>query len=346
MVVQSRMTSTQREFDDEMILRACDLARNSDLTRDLNPHVGAVVADADGNLIGQGWHQGSGSDHAEVVALREAGDRAKGATVYSTLEPCASTGKRGPCTQALIDAGVARVVFGQRDPNSAMSGGARILEDAGISVTGDVQSAACASLNTSWTFAHTNGRPWVIWKTATSLDGFIAAEDGTSQWITSDESREKVQEIRARVGAIVTGTGTALADDPLLTVRAHANAEQPLRVIVGTRDLPNNLKLFSTEPPAISLKLDLSEALSTLWSDHGIHQVLLEAGPGLSNAAWSQDIVDEVYWFIAPVMLGSGRSVTGPIGIQTLAQARRFPEYQLNRVGLDLVMHFTTRQDQ
>ncbi len=339
------MTSTQREFDEAMIDRACDLARTPNLVRDVNPYVGAVVVDADGQIVGHGWHKGAGTDHAEVVALREAGDRARGATVYSTLEPCASTGKRGPCTQALIDAGVSRVVFGQRDPNVSMAGGAAVLESAGIIVHGDVQVDLCSSLNASWTFAHTHNRPWVIWKTATSLDGFIAAEDGSSKWITSDDARAKVQEIRAGVGAIVTGTGTALVDDPLLTVRAHSPQDQPLRVVVGMRDLPESLNLFSTEPRAVSLKQDLADALTTLWQEHGVHCVLLEAGPGLSTAAWEQDLVDEVYWFMAPVILGSGRSVTGPLGIHQLSEAHRFPEYQVNRVGLDLVIHFTTRQD-
>lgn len=339
------MTSTQREFDEEMMARACDLARIPNLVRDRNPRVGAIVVDLNGKVIGQGWHQGSGTDHAEVVALREAGALAKGATIYSTLEPCSATGKRGPCTQALLDAGVSRVIFGQSDPNVAMSGGAAILKSAGITVVGDVLGAECTALNQSWTFAHMHGRPWVIWKTATSLDGFVAADDGSSKWITSDDARDCVQDIRANVGAIVTGTGTALDDDPLLTVRTLPAHDQPLRVVVGSRELPGHLQLMQPEPQALTLDMDLSDALGELWNSHGIHCVLIEAGPGLSTAAWSKDLVDEVYWFMAPVLLGSGRSVTGPIGVHTLVDARRFPEYELNRVGLDLVVHFTTRQD-
>ena len=199
------------------------------------------------------------------------------------------------------------------------------------------------ALNASWNFAQQNNRPWVIWKTATTLDGFVAAEDGTSKWITGEPARERVQEIRASVGAILTGTGTVLADDPLLTVRSLPADKQPLRVIVGDRDLPADSQIFTGEKPAIRMAGDLSKVISELWQSHGVHSVLVEAGSHVSQSLWSANLVDEVYWFQAPVILGSGKPAIGNFGVNTLANASRFPEYQVDRVGLDLLVHFTTR---
>ena len=183
----------------------------------------------------------------------------------------------------------------------------------------------------------------MIWKTATTLDGFVAAGDGTSKWITGEPARERVQGIRASVGAILTGTGTVLADDPLLTVRALPDAQQPLRVIVGDRDLPASAQIFSGATPAIRMAGDLAKVITELWQLHGVHKVLVEAGSHVSQSLWSANLVDEVYWFQAPVILGSGKPAIGSFGVNTLANASRFPEYQVDRVGLDLLVHFTTR---
>ncbi len=323
--------------------RAIELAYQVDLSRDINPSVGAVIVDADGNIVGEGWHEGSGTAHAEVMAIAQAGSKAVGATLYCTLEPCNAQGKTGPCAQAVIAAGITKVVIAQTDPHEAMSGGVKTLQAAGIEVeVGNLQDASIA-LNASWNFAQQNNRPWVIWKTATTLDGFVAAEDGTSKWITGEPARERVQEIRASVGAILTGTGTVLADDPLLTVRALPADKQPLRVIVGDRELPADSQIFAGEKPAIRMAGDLSKVITELWQLHGIHSVLVEAGSHVSQSLWSANLVDEVYWFQAPVVLGSGKPAIGNFGVNTLANASRFPEYQVDRVGLDLLMHFTTR---
>lgn len=322
--------------------RAIQLAQNADLVRDINPAVGSVVVDDTGNIVGEGWHKGSGTLHAEMMAIKNAGDKAKGATVYITLEPCAQVGKQGACTTGLIEAEVAKVVFGQSDPNPKMSGGAQILRAAGIEVESGVLSQACAELNSSWTFAHTHGRPWVIWKTATSLDGFIAPADKTRLQLTGEESMAYVQQLRSQVGAVVTGTGTALIDDPLLTVRQLAADKQPLRVVVGKRELPKSLQLFIGAKPAIQLAMDLEPALQLLWTQHGIHKVLLEAGQGLASAAWSKDLVDEVYWFQAPKILGEGILAVGDFGLSSLDDAPRFSQLEVNRVGLDLLIHFLT----
>ena len=183
----------------------------------------------------------------------------------------------------------------------------------------------------------------MIWKTASTLDGFIAAEDGSSKWITGEPARERVQEIRASVGAILTGTGTILADNPLLTVRSLSSDEQPLRVIVGDRELPATAQIFTGEKPAIRMAGDLAKVIVDLWQVHGIHSVLVEAGSHVSQSLWSANLVDEVYWFQAPMVIGSGKPVIGNFGVNTLSNASRFPEYQVDRVGLDLLVHFTTR---
>lgn len=323
--------------------RAIELASRIDLSRDINPTVGAVIVDASGNIVGEGWHKGSGTDHAEVMAIAQAGSKAVGATLYCTLEPCNAQGKTGPCAEAVIAAGITKVVIGQTDPHQAMSGGVNILRDSGIEVEVGFMQDAANSLNTSWNFAQENNRPWVVWKTATTLDGFVAAEDGTSKWITGEPARERVQEIRASVGAILTGTGTILSDDPLLTVRSLPSDAQPLRVIAGNRDLPETAQIFSGDKPAIRMAGDIAQVINELWQKHGIHRVLVEAGPRISQSLWSANLVDEVYWFQAPVVLGSGKPAIGNFGVNTLANASRFPEYQVDRVGLDLLVHFTTR---
>jgi diaminohydroxyphosphoribosylaminopyrimidine deaminase/5-amino-6-(5-phosphoribosylamino)uracil reductase len=328
---------------DSFMSRALELAKTTDLARDINPAVGAVVVDANGAVVGEGWHNGSGSAHAEVMAINEAGAKAQGATLYCTLEPCNAQGKTGPCAQAIISAGISKVVIGQRDPNKNMSGGLETLIAAGIKVTDGVLAEQALELNRSWSFAQQNNRPWVIWKTATTLDGFVAATDGTSQWITSEPARERVQEIRASVGAIVTGTGTVLADDPLMTVRKLTEAEQPLRIVVGDRKLPTSAQIFTGTKPGIQLSGDLTTVIASLWSKYGVHRVLVEAGSHLSQSLWSADLVDEVYWFQAPVLLGAGKPAIGNFGVNTLTNAPRFPDYQVDRVGLDLLVHFTTR---
>jgi diaminohydroxyphosphoribosylaminopyrimidine deaminase/5-amino-6-(5-phosphoribosylamino)uracil reductase len=323
--------------------RAIELASKVDLSRDINPTVGAVIVDASGTIVGEGWHNGSGTVHAEIMAIAQAGSKAVGATLYCTLEPCNAQGKTGPCAQAVIAAGITKVVIAQADPHRAMSGGVKTLQAAGIEVEVGLLQDSAIDLNASWNFAQENNRPWVIWKTATTLDGFVAAEDGSSKWITGEPARERVQEIRASVGAILTGTGTVLADDPLLTVRALPNDQQPLRVIVGDRELPANSQIFTGANPAIRMPGDLSKVIAELWQEHGVHKVLVEAGSHVSQSLWSANLVDEVYWFQAPMILGSGKPAIGSFGVNTLANASRFPEYQVDRVGLDLLVHFTTR---
>src|SRR6476661_2688693 len=186
---------------------------------DPNPRVGCVVVAADGTVVGEGFHHGAGTPHAEVEALRAAGEAARGATAYVTLEPCSHSGRTGPCTEALVAAGVARVVFAQSDPNPDAAGGAERLHAAGVQVSGGVLADEAADLNERWGRTVLLGRPLVTWKVATTLDGRSAAADGTSQWVTGEEARADVHGLRATRDAVLVGTGTALVDDPRLTVR-------------------------------------------------------------------------------------------------------------------------------
>ena len=205
-------------YEETLMRRALELAALGPVA-DPNPRVGAVVTATDGRVVGEGFHRGAGHPHAEVEALALAGENANGGTAWVTLEPCDHTGRTGPCSRALLDAGVNRVVFGQADPNPQAAGGAARLRAGGVAVEGGVLVEEARELNRAWTFAVTRGRPRVVWKFAATLDGRSAAADGTSQWITGPAARADVHRLRAESGAIMVGTGTVLADDPSLTVR-------------------------------------------------------------------------------------------------------------------------------
>ena len=226
-----------------------------------------------------------------------------------------------------------------------MAGGVARLREAGIEVITGVMSDEATELNKSWTFAHLHNRPWVIWKTATTIDGFITIAGADSPWITCEESRQKVQTIRAGVGAIVTGTGTVMADNPHLTVRANATDAQPLRVVVGSRPIDPHANVLQGPHPALLTSDDIGDVLTKLWREHGIHNVLIEAGQGLSSSVWAQHLVDEVYWFQAPTIAGDGIRVLGDIGVKTVEDIRRFSQIAVNRVGLDIVSHFLVTKD-
>ena len=216
--------------------RAIELAAQSPDTRP-NPKVGCVIIDPTGQVVGEGFHEGAGTAHAEIVALDRAGEAARGATAVVSLEPCNHTGRTGPCAHALIAAGVARVVFAQSDDNGKAAGGAATLRAAGIQVTEGLMAEQARAVNPYWTFAAQQKRPYVIWKTAATLDGFVAAADGSSRWITGEAAREDVHRLRAEVDAVMVGTGTMLVDDPELTARIDGDLadQQPLRVVMGQR---------------------------------------------------------------------------------------------------------------
>jgi len=310
--------------------RALKLAATPGVPFGPNPRVGCVLLDAAGAVLGEGHHRGAGTAHAEVDALasaRAAGHDVRGATAVVTLEPCDHTGRTGPCTQALLAAGVRRVVHALPDPTAQAGGGADTLRAAGVEVEQGLLADEAARLNRGWRHGLAHRRPLVTWKLATTLDGRSAAADGTSRWITGPAARADVHLLRARVDTVVAGTGTVLTDDPRLTVRPPSGAlpadHQPLRVVAGERDLPADARVLDREAETLHLRTrDPHEVLGTLF-DRGRRHVLLEGGPTLAAAWLRAGVVDEVLAYVAPVLLGAGTPTVGDLGITTIADAFR-----------------------
>ncbi|MFC0681998.1 bifunctional diaminohydroxyphosphoribosylaminopyrimidine deaminase/5-amino-6-(5-phosphoribosylamino)uracil reductase RibD [Lysobacter korlensis] len=311
-----------------------------------NPQVGCVLIDENGSRVAEGWHRGAGTAHAEVDALSRlaAAGRsdASGLTAVVILEPCNHHGRTGPCAGALLDAGVARVVYAVPDPGAASAGGAERLAAAGVEVIGGVLRAEVEDFLRPWLTATRLGRPHVVVKWASTLDGRAAADDGTSQWITGEAARQRVHEQRSQVDAILVGTGTVLADDPSLTARGGDYGEflpfQPLPVVIGERPVPADAKLRSH--PAGLLETgtrDLDEVLRDLYA-RGIRRVLVEGGPTLASAFLEADLADELSVYLAPVLLGGGRLAVGDIGVPTLAAAKRLTLSSVESLGGDLLV--------
>jgi diaminohydroxyphosphoribosylaminopyrimidine deaminase/5-amino-6-(5-phosphoribosylamino)uracil reductase len=305
-----------------------------------NPRVGCVLLSPTGEQLAVGHHRGAGTPHAEVDALRQAGEAARGATAVVTLEPCTHTGRTGPCVDALVEAGVARVVFGQTDPTPLAAGGADRLRAAGVDVEAGVLAAEAEALNVEWTFAVTHGRPFVTWKYAATMDGLSAAPDGSSKWITSAEARRDVQRFRAGADAIMAGTGAVLADDPRLTVRDADDLplpydRQPLRVVVGETHIPSYYRVFDRVAPTLLVQTREPEEVLAKMTENGVHHVWLEGGPRLAGGFWNAGLVDRVIGYIAPAMLGSGRAALEGEAA-TLADLRPIDLHDVTRIGPDI----------
>jgi diaminohydroxyphosphoribosylaminopyrimidine deaminase / 5-amino-6-(5-phosphoribosylamino)uracil reductase len=306
-----------------------------------NPPVGAVILGADGTLAGEGATQPAGGPHAEIGALTGAGAGAAGGTAVVTLEPCAHTGRTGPCAQALIDAGVVRVVYAVTDPNPEATGGADLLRAAGVEVVSGIEAeVAERGALRPWLHAIRTGRPFVTWKYAATLDGRVAAADSSARWISSAASRADSHAFRAVVDAIVVGSGTVLTDDPQLTVRDAdeiALAHQPLRVVLDRRHrVPDDARVL--DGAAETLVLDTAVprfALKALY-DRGVRHVLLEGGPTLAGAFVEARCVDEVIAYVAPLLLGSGPVALGDAGIATLTDAVTVAVDEVSRLGEDV----------
>lgn len=315
---------------------AITLAGAPDVEPGGNPRVGCVIVDAQGAVVGGGYHRGAGSPHAEVVALADAGDAASGATAVVTLEPCRHTGRTGPCTLALIEAGVTRVVYAVDDAGDESSGGAQVLRDAGIEVIHGVEADDARWLVRAWFHSLELGRPWVTLKSAVSLDGRVADVTGGPTPITGSPARAQAHEWRSRVDAIIVGTGTVLADDPSLTARASTGEvldRQPLRVVVGRRSIDPAARVLSADAPTLHLTTrDPREVLARLH-ERDVQHVLLEGGPTLAAAFFEAGVVDEILWFIAPVLLGEG-----PISLPPLRQGIDVDVRRVQVVGEDVVV--------
>jgi diaminohydroxyphosphoribosylaminopyrimidine deaminase/5-amino-6-(5-phosphoribosylamino)uracil reductase len=275
-----------------------------------NPIVGAVILDASGKIVSEGFHDRMTSkDHAEVVAIKSAGDQTKGATMVVTLEPCNHTGSTGPCTQAIIDCGISTVVFAVKDPNIVAAGGADALRAAGIKVVDGVLAREASYANRAWLSKITKKRPFFVWKVATTLDAKIAASDGTSKWISNEVSRSDVQRLRRESDAILVGTNTVIVDNPHLIPRGEFSgfSSNPIRIIFGVGNVPADSKVFDSAAETVQIKSrDLSELVSKL-NKLNVNQVFVEAGTTLASAMIAGGLLDELVIYQAPALLGSGK---------------------------------------
>lgn len=336
-----------------------------------NPAVGAVVV-KDGSIVAKGYHRKAGTPHAEIHALAQAGSSARGADLYVTLEPCNHTGRTPPCTEAILAAGIARVVVGMADPNPAVTGGgAAYLKTKGLAVVTGVLAEECRRLNRPFSKHVMTGLPWVTMKVGMSLDGRIASATGHSRWITNEASRLQVHRLRDRVDAILIGIGTLIADDPSLTARLPSGrGRDPLRVILDSdlritpgakilnQPTPASTRIFCRQglPPerAGSLKgknvtvtpvpvgrnglLDLKAVLSCLGKAE-INSVLVEGGSMVHAAFLQENLVDEIKCFIAPFFIGrDGIPAVGPLGLERVSEARRFTVERTRRFGDDVLI--------
>jgi diaminohydroxyphosphoribosylaminopyrimidine deaminase/5-amino-6-(5-phosphoribosylamino)uracil reductase len=305
-----------------VIDRALELAERGRGTTTPNPVVGAVVV-RNGQIVGEGWHERKGGPHAEVVALEAAGRLARGSTLYVTMEPCAHHGSTPPCTEAVLESGVAKVVAGSLDPNPDAGGGLELLREAGIEVE-LADSFAARDQNAAWRVWIAQKRPFVILKLAVTLDGRLAVPGG-SRWISGEASRRRVHELRSQVDAVAVGMGTVHADDPQLTARDVGPARQPRRLAFGRGPLPGGSELELRDGP-------LAEELHALGDD-GVQSLLLEGGPRLAEAFLQADLVDKVLLFVAPRLGGAG-----PLFAPELATPLELRRLSAEQVGDDVLL--------
>ena len=350
------------ESDQRYMARALELAARGLYTTTPNPRVGCVIV-RDGAIVGEGWHERAGEAHAEVHALRAAGDRARGATAYVTLEPCSHHGRTPPCATALIDAKVARVVAAMRDPNPVVAGkGLEMLESAGIPVECGVMQHDAHALNVGFVMRMTHGRPWIRLKVAASLDGKTALSNGKSQWITGEAAREDGHRWRARACAILTGIGTVSDDDPQLTVRGIETPRQPVRVVVDSKlETPPRAKVIGAGTlvaaaveddarasalrargaeivvlPDARGKVDLA-ALFRALGERGMNEVHVEAGHKLNGSLVREGLVDELVVYLAPRLLGEGaRGMFNLPELTELAHGRKLEFTGITQLGADV----------
>lgn len=327
------------ELHETAMRHALVLAANGP-ARGVNPQVGCVLLDADGTIVAEGWHRGAGTPHAEVDALSKITDAA-GLTAVVTLEPCNHTGRTGPCSLALIAAGITTVVYAISDPGANSSGGAQTLRDAGVAVESGVLASEAEEFLHVWLTSARKHRPFVTVKWASTLDGRAAAADGSSQWITGTAARQRVHEQRAANDAILVGTGTVLADDPTLTARGDAGElmpEQPLPVVIGERPIPGDAKLWDHPRGVLeSGSRNLDEVLTWLF-EQGIRRAYVEGGPTLASAFIAAGLVDEYLIYLAPKLLGGDKLAVGDLGIDSIGEARELRILSVESLGDDILI--------
>lgn len=337
------LKDTVRIGDDEAMLLAISESLDARGLSTPNPPVGAVILDSAGEVAGVGHTSAPGGPHAEVNALATAGGRAAGGTAVVTLEPCNHTGRTGPCTEALIAAGVRRVRYAVSDRNPIATGGHRRLEDAGLDVqaglrAGDVRTGPLEE----WLFRQQHGRPMVTAKFAASLDGRIAAPDGTSQWITGGPARDRVHLERSRIDAIVVGTGTVRADNPALTARhpdGSLRDHQPLRVVVGSSELPHDLEVFNSD--ARTVRATERDPRLVIDSLGDLMNIQIEGGSRLLGAFFAAGLVDRIHAYLAPLVIGGGAAAVVDDSVHTLTQGHRFTTQSVETLGDDVLLTLT-----
>jgi diaminohydroxyphosphoribosylaminopyrimidine deaminase/5-amino-6-(5-phosphoribosylamino)uracil reductase len=364
MISESAVSEFTRD-DYRHMSRALKLARNGINTCHPNPRVGCVIV-KNGDVLAQGWHETAGQPHAEVMALQKAGDKAAGAAVYVTLEPCSHQGRTPPCANALIDAGVAEVVIAMQDPNPLVAGqGIEKLQQAGIRVKSGLLKNQATELNRGFIRRMTHGKPWVTVKLGASLDGRTAMNNGESKWITGPEARSDVQRLRAQSSAILTGSGTVLADDPSLNVRQEDVKRQPLRVVMDSNlSIPDTAKMLNDGLPLLVAttcddeddrfsmlvqrgvdlitlrnrgnRIDANALMERLAGDYSCNEVLVEAGPTLCGDLMANQLVDEVIIYLAPVLLGTdSRGMFTVPGLESIAEKIHLTITDVAAVGHD-----------
>ncbi|MFW2439575.1 MAG: bifunctional diaminohydroxyphosphoribosylaminopyrimidine deaminase/5-amino-6-(5-phosphoribosylamino)uracil reductase RibD [Arenicellales bacterium] len=353
-------------YDHQMMADALRLARKGITTTQPNPRVGCVIV-KDGKLIAQGWHKKAGSEHAEIFALQQAGEQAQGAVAYVTLEPCSHHGRTPPCAEALIESGIDEVIIAMKDPNPLVSGqGIKKLQRAGIKVSSGLLQQQAMELNRGFVSRMSRSRPWVTVKLGASLDGRTAMQNGESKWITGPAARADVQQLRAASSAILTGSGTVLADDPSLTVRLDGESRQPLRIVLDSNlSVPDSAKIYNDGYPLlIATALDESDDRFQQLNQRGIdirsfpagesgrvnsrrlmqcladeylcNEILVEAGSVVCGNLLANELVDELILYLAPVVMGSAtRGLFDIPGLDSMAQRVHMTVKDVRPTGKD-----------
>lgn len=361
-------------MDEQYMEQALAIAQYATGRTSPNPMVGAVIV-RDGRVVGQGWHRKAGTPHAEINALAQAGELAVGATMYVTLEPCSHHGRTGPCTAAVIAAGIKKVVVAMTDPNPVVAGtGITKLRNAGIEVVEGVLAEKAARINEVFIKWISTKMPFVVLKSAMSLDGKIAAYTGHSQWITGSKSRERVHHLRDSYDGILVGIGTVLADNPSLTTRLENQGKNPLRIIVDSKGripldaqvitdgLPTVIAVTSAAPQdkvqalrAAGIEVVVIEATETgvnlqqlfkLLGQRSITSILVEGGASINASVLEENLVDKIQWFIAPKIIG-GKNAPGPVGgmgVSDVNNAKIFEDISMETIGEDILISAYLRQ--
>ena len=312
--------------------RAIDCARLGLGKTYPNPIVGAVITSATGEVLSEGFHQGG--DHAEIIALNAVKEIPAGSIIYISLEPCNHHGKTPPCVDAIINSGIKKVVYAVSDPNPIATGGAERLRAAGVEVESGLGEEQARLENRAWLTKIELGRPRITWKIASTMDGKVAASDGTSKWITGDFARTDVARMRSQVDGIVTSTATVNADDPLLTSKGLG--KNPVRIVMGTSELSTQMQISNDAAETVLIKSRKFDDLLSLAEERGFNDLLIESGPTFGTALLRANLIDEIVLFQAPTLLGSGIPSIGDLGITNIAGRLDFEISDVEVIGADL----------